>query len=227
MNFFKSCQSRNAADGQSSRAEKRELQTQRIMRAATACFVRSGFQGASIHDICREAEMSPGALYRYFPSKEAIIDAIVAESRKNDVEILTKMASCEDVVEGIVEAFYNHLRLTEETGLRPLFVEIRAEAMRNTAVRNTCRKNEDNVRASFRLYLEEAWRDGRIRPIVSLDAVVTVLMAVGEGLIMADLPGRELSAADIQKALRAKISAVVRPVEASHGTSSLCLDGTN
>ena len=62
--------------GPMTRAERREAQTVRILDAAKKCFVRSGFQGASMHDICKEAEMSPGALYRYFPSKEAIIEAI-------------------------------------------------------------------------------------------------------------------------------------------------------
>ncbi|MCP1198471.1 TetR/AcrR family transcriptional regulator [Notoacmeibacter sp. MSK16QG-6] len=225
MNFFKSCHARKAANGQSTRAEKRELQARRILRAATHCFVRSGFQGASMQEICKEADMSPGALYRYFPSKEAIIDAIVADARKNDAEILTKMASRDDVVEGMVEAFYNHLRVLEDAGLRPLFVEIRAEAMRNVAVRMTCQENEDHVRQSFRQYLETALQDGRIRPIVPLDAVMTILMSVGEGLIMADLSDNQLSSTDIQQALRATISAVVRPIGVAHDQSELRLDG--
>ena len=44
-----------------------------ILEAAQRCFVRSGFHHASMQDICAEAGMSPGKLYRYFPSKEAII----------------------------------------------------------------------------------------------------------------------------------------------------------
>src|SRR4051812_17630808 len=43
-----------------------------ILAAAQRCFVRSGFHGASMQDICAEAGMSPGNLYRYFPSKEAL-----------------------------------------------------------------------------------------------------------------------------------------------------------
>lgn len=59
----------DAADGQAvTRAERRDQQTQRILDAARACFVRHGFQGASMQQICAEAGMSPGALYRYFAS---------------------------------------------------------------------------------------------------------------------------------------------------------------
>ena len=45
-----------------------------ILDAAERCFIRSGFHQASMQEICAEAKMSPGNLYRYFPSKEAITD---------------------------------------------------------------------------------------------------------------------------------------------------------
>ena len=51
------------------RAQRREQQEARILDAAQKCFVRSGFQGASMQEICTEAEMSPGALYPLFPVK--------------------------------------------------------------------------------------------------------------------------------------------------------------
>ena len=47
-----------------------------ILDAAERCFIRSGFHQASMQEICAEAKMSPGNLYRYFPSKEAIIAGI-------------------------------------------------------------------------------------------------------------------------------------------------------
>src|SRR6266567_8401051 len=52
-----------------------------ILDAAQRCFARSGFHGASMQDICAEAAMSPGNLYRYFPSKEAIIAGIAERDR--------------------------------------------------------------------------------------------------------------------------------------------------
>ena len=47
-----------------------------ILGAAQRCFVRSGFHQTSMQEICAEAGMSPGNLYRYFPSKESLIAAI-------------------------------------------------------------------------------------------------------------------------------------------------------
>ena len=61
-----------------------------ILAAAARCFVRSGFHGASMQDICTEAGMSPGNLYRYFPSKEALIAGIAERDR---AEVAQQFAS--------------------------------------------------------------------------------------------------------------------------------------
>src|SRR5829696_776025 len=61
-----------------------QLQAERrteILDAAQACFARSGFHRTSMQAICSEAGMSAGNLYRYFPSKEAIIAGIAERDR--------------------------------------------------------------------------------------------------------------------------------------------------
>src|SRR4029077_2182058 len=52
-----------------------------ILAAAQHCFVRSGFHQTSMQEICAEAGMSPGNLYRYFPSKESLIAGIAERDR--------------------------------------------------------------------------------------------------------------------------------------------------
>src|SRR3954449_6040071 len=103
-----------------SRAERRDQQTQRIMEAAKTCFVRSGFQGASMQQICAEAGMSPGALYRYFPSKEAIIEAICEANRREDAKIFAAMLSAPDLAEGFTRAAMMHMRYISDAGIAPL-----------------------------------------------------------------------------------------------------------
>jgi AcrR family transcriptional regulator len=46
-----------------------EARRQQILDAALACFSRRGFHQSTMQDICQEAELSPGAVYRYFRSK--------------------------------------------------------------------------------------------------------------------------------------------------------------
>ncbi len=51
----------------------------RFLRAAVVCFAREGFHRTTIQDIVHESKLSPGAIYRYFASKEDIIVAIADE----------------------------------------------------------------------------------------------------------------------------------------------------
>jgi AcrR family transcriptional regulator len=53
-----------------------EARRQQILDAAWACFARKGYYQTTMQDICQESELSPGAIYRYFASKEAIRTAV-------------------------------------------------------------------------------------------------------------------------------------------------------
>ena len=48
-----------------------------ILESVKAIFASKGFDGASMQDLARAADMSAGNFYRYFPSKNAIIEAII------------------------------------------------------------------------------------------------------------------------------------------------------
>ena len=49
---------------------------ERILDAGRACFSRFGFRKTVMEDIAREADLSRGSLYRYFPDKEALYRAV-------------------------------------------------------------------------------------------------------------------------------------------------------
>jgi AcrR family transcriptional regulator len=51
-----------------------------ILDAALVCFSRRGFHQTSMQEIFDESGLSSGALYRYFKSKEEIVEAIAAET---------------------------------------------------------------------------------------------------------------------------------------------------
>jgi len=53
-----------------------ESRRNHILEAAARSFSRNGFHGTTILAICEEAELSTGAVYRYFKSKDEIVAAI-------------------------------------------------------------------------------------------------------------------------------------------------------
>ena len=56
-----------------------EARRRQILAAALRCFARQGFHRTTMQDIFRDAELSPGAVYSYFKSKDELILAIVLE----------------------------------------------------------------------------------------------------------------------------------------------------
>jgi AcrR family transcriptional regulator len=60
---------------------------ERILEAAKEAFTRFG-AGASLDDVARQAGVGPGTLYRHFPTRDALIEAVY----RNEVEKLARAA---------------------------------------------------------------------------------------------------------------------------------------
>jgi TetR/AcrR family transcriptional regulator, repressor for uid operon len=194
-----------------SRAERRDVQTQRILDAAKSCFIRSGFSGASMQQICTEAGMSPGALYRYFPSKEAIVEAICKADRREDAQLFATVLMNPDVVEGLVFGAMRHIRHMHEDDNAALFAEICAEAMRNETIETTCMKNMAEVQGMFMEYLGKAKARGEIDPPVELEVLLPALMATAHGMALNDLPSMGVPFEKLEIILRAMVIGMLRP----------------
>jgi TetR/AcrR family transcriptional repressor of uid operon len=152
-----------------------------ILAAAQRCFVRSGFHGASMQDICGEAGMSPGNLYRYFPSKEALIAGIAERDR---AEVAQEFASV-DLSQGlfaVLEGLAHHHFAERPDEQVKLCTEISAEARRNPEIaRISAAFDADVKRWLIELFRAGAER-GDIPSDIDLEAVVTMLMIIADGV---------------------------------------------
>ena len=83
------------------KAETQQARRRHILDAAKRCIARRGLHGTSMQDICRQAGVSPGALYVYFASKEALIAAICDGERQEFAERLEALASAGDFMRGL------------------------------------------------------------------------------------------------------------------------------
>ena len=152
-----------------------------ILAAAQRCFVRSGFHGASMQDICTEAAMSPGNLYRYFPSKEALIAGIAERDR---AEVAQEFASV-DLSQGlfaVLEGLAHHHFAERPDEQVKLCTEISSEARRNPEIaRISAAFDADVKRWLIELFRAGAER-GDIPSDIDLEAVVTMLMIIADGV---------------------------------------------
>ncbi|MDP4299383.1 TetR/AcrR family transcriptional regulator [Leptothrix discophora] len=74
----------DAADPSGARAERQralaDVRRSLVLKAARDAFFELGLEGASLREIARRAGYTPGAIYSYFDSKEAVYGALLAES---------------------------------------------------------------------------------------------------------------------------------------------------
>src|SRR3954447_13853149 len=150
-----------------------------ILVAAQSCFARSGFHQTSMQEICTEAGMSPGNLYRYFRSKEDIIAGIAERDRADAAQQFAAVGQG-SFFEGLAALAQHHLveRSLEEVAL---CAGIMAESRRNPAVARIYQDMEADVRERFITLLRGAAERGEIRDI-DFDGTVTVLFALADGL---------------------------------------------
>ncbi len=59
--------------------EHLDARRRQILDGAARCFARDGFHGTTMQDVLRETGLSAGAVYRYFPSKDAMIVDLARE----------------------------------------------------------------------------------------------------------------------------------------------------
>lgn len=69
--------------------DKMEAKRCAILNAALALFAKHGFEGTPVPDIASKAKVAAGTIYRYFPSKEALVNVLYRTWKK---DFLTAMA---------------------------------------------------------------------------------------------------------------------------------------
>ena len=73
------------------RQRRKEKNKESILDIATQLLNQKGIENISIREIAKEADYSPAALYKYFESKEAIFQAVVARENLKLIEKLTEI----------------------------------------------------------------------------------------------------------------------------------------
>lgn len=156
-----------------------------ILAAAARRFAASGFHGASMKAICAEVGMSPGSIYHYFPSKEAIIAAIVAEDRAQIRREVEAAAAAPDMASALADrllAYLRHLEAEDGRELR-LMLEVTAELARNADLADAARAAETGLRAAVARVLAAAQAAGRIAADRDPDLLAGLLLALADGLV--------------------------------------------
>ncbi len=133
-----------------------------IAEAAARCFARNGFHATSMHDVIAEAGLSAGAVYRYFPGKEALVREIATAA-----------------VAALLATGEKHL----EVRLR-IAVQVWGEALRNPELAELVRGFYRGFRDRFAVLARRAREAGQLPADSDDDAVAAALFSLLPGYVL-------------------------------------------
>ncbi|MBI1885816.1 MAG: TetR family transcriptional regulator [Chloroflexi bacterium] len=157
---------------------------ERILEAAAAVFARRGYGQATVDEIAAEAEVSMGALYHHFPSKEQLFGALVEEHLRGELMEFRQMGparSNRELIERFVATLIDHLR--SEAELSPsLTMEFWAHAARDDRLRPPVAEFHRRSRDILTGVLRIGQSTGVVRADLDVETAAVLLQAVLEGV---------------------------------------------
>jgi len=161
-----------------------------ILEAARVCFRERGFRHATIEEICAEARISPGALYRYFSSKADIVAAIAVEARIEAEAMLDQLTGAEGLMDGLTEMARAFLS-TFDGPDAALLAEVWAEAARDPVLAGALHQRDQVAVRRIAAAIENAARRGAIYPALHAMEAAETLMASLDGIALRLASNRE------------------------------------
>ena len=165
-----------------------EARRQQVLDAALECFARQGFHQTTIQDICREAELSPGAVYRYFASKEEIIEASCEACQQDSIATIAsavEKGDALDVLDELTEAAFAEIDRPDAHTRLQVNVQWWSEALRNQQLKDSlCGASIDLWKGALAEIVERAQAQPEIDPDLDPVSAGRVLLSMWQGLVL-------------------------------------------
>ena len=186
--------------------EHLDARRRQILNAARRCFVRNGFHATSMQDVFGEAELSAGAVYRYFRSKDDIIAAIATDvlakvtSTFEAVFEADNLPPIEEVL-GRIFATIQHLDSTQD--LAKVVIQVWSETLRSPSLAERFTAAICSVQRILARLVETYQDRGLIARSVPADQVAAVLVGLVHGFMVQHALTSDVNAAMFDDGLRA------------------------
>lgn len=144
-----------------------------ILSAARAVFARRGLD-ASLDEVAREAGLGVGTVYRRFPNRDALIDALLADGIESIRRVVDEAAGMPRAWDGLRHFMGSMLELqARDKGLRDVMIFRRVPEMEHDLLR-------DLVKPTLYALVERARAAGDLRPdLTATDVAVLEVAALG------------------------------------------------
>ncbi|MGH7297149.1 MAG: TetR/AcrR family transcriptional regulator [Polyangiaceae bacterium] len=180
-------------------ASRRDALVSRVIEAALELFAERGYHGTSVPSVMERAGIGGGSLYRLFPAKEALVNAVFREA-KGRLETALRVDLAADLPpRRLFEEFWSRLAgFARSEPLRFRFLELQDHA---PYLDGESRQLEVSVLAPILLACMDLQRRGVFRSDVEAPTMIAFVWGALVGLVKAErlgylkLTGERLAAA--------------------------------
>ncbi len=102
-----------------------QVTKQKIVDAAVEVFDQSGFGNVDLHDILDRADVTKGAFYYHFTTKEAVASAIIEAAEEEFTPTMVGILSASPAVENLIRATFAAVALHERDRLNRVADQLR------------------------------------------------------------------------------------------------------
>ena len=190
-----------------------------ILDAAEQCFARTGFHRTSIHDICKEASVSPGALYVYFDSKEALIAGISERDRAELADRLAELATAPDFMVALRQIGEQYF-LEEPADMHRMCIDIGLESTRNPRIGEIHQRFDRFITESFEKLFQKLKDEGRIAPALDIPTTVKAFMVISDGMFWRRAVDPHFNPQAVMPAMLQLMAELLKPVPVPDATGS-------
>ena len=163
------------------RADARRNQA-RVLEAAEAVFAAKG-TAASTEEIARQAGVGIGTVFRHFPTKEALLEAVFAARLRQLADELDALAAAKDPAEALFSFFTT---VVDQAAARMAFVDALAAAGVDVMQQATASPVGRELLGAVGSLLARAQRAGAIRDDIGVAELVALLVGTSRAVEHAD-----------------------------------------
>ncbi len=194
--------------------QQRSVETrERILSSALSTFSESGYERTSVSEICSTANVSKGAFYYHFPSKQALfLELLESWLTGIDLFLQTAQKQTPSIPEALTQmAEMIPLVFQDAGGWLPMFLEFWTQSARDHEV-------WEKVIAPYRRYqdfftglIQAGIQEGSLKPEHAADKSARVIVALAVGFLLQSLMDPELEdwGQTTQEGIKILLSALV------------------
>lgn len=183
---------------------------QDILQAAARVFKAKGFHLARTEDICTEAGMSAGTLFRHFPDKRAMIMAIAEIEFEHYKRELEQLAT-RDGIRWLARITPQELREVLQPQGFELGTDSWLELARDPEGRQRWVAFDRRLRESLAQELLHGQKNGWVRPALNCVGAANMILALFSGLLFDAEMGIDIDAQASASALADLVSCFILP----------------